>query len=337
MRTPRCQPLTFVGIILTYRCTSACRHCLYACSPARRETMEHATLERTVAALAALPHPPSVHLAGGEAFLEPDLLVRATEVVTRAGLEMDFIETNAAWLRHDDDARALLQRLADAGAPRLLISATPFHAETIPLSRVERLYRLAEQVFGPRGAVLWTHDFYAQLSAIERGGRVSFDRYLGTVGPAAAALSVLHRFPMTVAGRAAEGLDGLVRRAPAEHIRSRPCRAELFGTSHAHFDPGGRHLPGYCTGIALGDIEEVARLQSAGLPSEDHPIATLLAEGGVGALLERASVGHGFEPDPEGYRGACHLCQAIRGHLLSGGLHEPELAPRGFYGDLGLL
>ena len=330
----RCATPTFVGIILTYRCTCACRHCLYACSPRRRGEMDRQTLRDTVRTLAALPHPPSVHLAGGEAFLCPDLLIEATAEVARAGLEMDFIETNAAWYRDDDSARELLWRLRDAGATRLLVSCTPFHAESVQLRKVATVVRLSEEVFGH--AVLWTPDLYAQLAAIDPDGRIPFERYLRHVGEQTAAFSLLHRFPMTLAGRAAEGLADLLPRRPAHTLIGRPCRQILLGSGHAHFGPRGEHVPGYCAGLQLGDIADLPALVRGELPEDELPWVALLAQEGLAGLLRLAEQEHGFVPDPAGYRGPCHLCQVIRGHLLGEGVVSRDLGPRGFYEDLGL-
>ena len=334
--TLRCRLPSFVGIILGYRCTCACRHCLYACSPRRHGEIDATRLRQIVDALAALPAPPGVHLAGGEAFLWPDLLVAAVEMVADAGLQIDFIETNAAWYRDDNQARDLLLRLTNAGAPRLLISCTPLHAESVPLGRVTALFRLAAEVFGPDGALLWTPEFHAQLSSIDERGRIPFQTYIDHVGRADARFSLLYRFPMTVAGRAATGLGDLVESVQAHDIPVRPCVTALLGTGHAHFDPDGSHIPGYCAGITLGNVGDLSVLTGEGLDEDAMPIVACLSRQGVAGLLQWAEREYEFNPDPDGYRGECHLCQSIRGHLLDHGLGARELAPRAFYEELGL-
>jgi len=302
----------------------------------RRGELDGDGVRRIVRKLAALPVRPSLHLAGGEAFLWPDLLVEATGHVTEAGLQMDFIETNAAWVRDEDEARVLLQRLADAGAPRLLISCTPPHAESIPMRKVTALVGLAREVFGPHGAALWTPEFYTQLSAIDPVGRIPFETYLERVGPSTAQISLLYQFPMTVAGRAATGLSDLISPAPVDALPGRPCAAALLGTGHAHFDPDGSHVPGYCAGIALGGIDDLGALLDDGLDESAFPIVARLARQGVAGLLRWAEQEHGFVADGAGYRGECHLCQAIRGHLVSRDVGLRELLPRAFYEELGL-
>ena len=142
---------------------------------------------------------------------------------------------------------------------------------------------------------------------------------------------------MSLAGRAAVGLDALVARAPAHRIPSRPCRAAILHSGHAHFGPTGHHLPGYCAGIHLGTHEDLPRLVATGMDPDELPVVARLADQGVAGLLGWAEQETGFVPDPAGYSSMCHLCQEIRGHLVAQGLDSEDLGPRGFYEDLGLV
>ncbi len=338
IRTLRPSPPEFAGLILTYRCTCACRHCLYACSPRWERWVEASVLRDSVAALAALPRPPSVHLAGGEAFLDPDRLLEAVGVVVEAGLEIDFIETNGAWYDDQDEAADLLRRLADAGASRLLVSATPFHAESVAPRKVVELLQLAQGVLGEDNAWPWTPSLLQQLLAIDPMGTVSYRRYLEQAGVESARWALLSGFPMTLAGRAAHRLGPLVPNRPASTLVGQGnCRDALLHTGHLHGDPEGNAIPGYCSGFSLGDVRQQASIAAAGLPAADYPVTARLVEEGLAGLLAHAEQEAGFVPDPAGYRGACHLCQVIRGHLLSRGVGERELRPRRFYEELDLL
>ena len=56
-----------LGIILTYRCQSGCKHCLYNCGPQwPKEAMSVGTLRQALEAVTLWPRPPQVHLTGGE-------------------------------------------------------------------------------------------------------------------------------------------------------------------------------------------------------------------------------------------------------------------------------
>ena len=56
------------GIMANYRCTAACRHCLYACSPERTDGYINEATAESVASLLRTAGCYSVHIGGGEPF-----------------------------------------------------------------------------------------------------------------------------------------------------------------------------------------------------------------------------------------------------------------------------
>lgn len=199
------------------------------------------------------------------------------------------------------------------------------------------LIDLAEGVLGRGNAWAWTPSFLYPLLEIGGGDPVSFRRYLERTGTSAARWALLSGFPMTLAGRAPAGLRQLVPRVPVDQLGRGPCRDHLLHTGHLHFDPDGNHIAGYCSGLALGGVDDLGRAVGEGIPADELPLVSLLVDQGVRGLLELARREIGFEPDPRGYRGDCHLCQILRGQLLARGIGAPELRPREFYEELGLL
>ena len=104
------------GVMLSYRCTNTCRHCLYRCSPKRPDDwMSLEMAERVFAALAREPRLMSLHLAGGEAMLRFDLVVEMVRLAVAAGLPLVYMETNAHWCRDRDETREKLTILREAG------------------------------------------------------------------------------------------------------------------------------------------------------------------------------------------------------------------------------
>ena len=83
------------GIITNYFCTSACRHCLYNCSP--RWEKHYISVEaaeenfRTVKSLGCS----AVHIGGGEPMLRPEELGVVLDAARRAGVSIDYVETNS--------------------------------------------------------------------------------------------------------------------------------------------------------------------------------------------------------------------------------------------------
>ncbi|MDR1574861.1 MAG: hypothetical protein LBS37_02540 [Treponema sp.] len=56
--------------MVNYRCTAACRHCLYACSPTRRAGYLSREVMREICRLLRKGGIGSVHIGGGEPFLD---------------------------------------------------------------------------------------------------------------------------------------------------------------------------------------------------------------------------------------------------------------------------
>jgi MoaA/NifB/PqqE/SkfB family radical SAM enzyme len=103
--------------------------------------------------------------------------------------------------------------------------------------------------------------------------------------------------------------------------------------AHVHIDPEGWVYPGTCAGIVLGrataerPLDELLR---AWRPQQTRLVARLL-EGGPRRLMALAE-SQGFRPDPRGYVGKCHLCWAVRSHLVRVGAGRGELGPATVYG-----
>jgi MoaA/NifB/PqqE/SkfB family radical SAM enzyme len=110
------QPISG-GVMLTYKCSAACRHCMYACSPKwPADWMTEEALERLLSGLvkgvAPAPWGPQVmslnhglHFTGGEPFLNFDLLLRAVEMAEGMSIPSTFVETNCSWCIDDDVTR----------------------------------------------------------------------------------------------------------------------------------------------------------------------------------------------------------------------------------------
>src|SRR6056297_157891 len=97
-------PLCSGGIIANYHCSSACRHCLYNCSPQRpREYMNTDTCNRIAHIIKGLGVQ-SVHIGGGEPLLVPEKLYPLLTVLRGSGMDVEYVETNASWYTTPDRA-----------------------------------------------------------------------------------------------------------------------------------------------------------------------------------------------------------------------------------------
>ena len=324
----RIPPLISGGIMLTYGCTNACRHCLYRCSPARAdEWMSEELIDKTFAALAEERSLQGIHLAGGEATMDWGRLEYAIRSAVRHGISIDYLETNGHWCVDEPTATDGFQRLRRAGLPGVLVSASLFHNEFIPLARTKAAIAGAIRVFGLGGLLIWTPDVLQLMERHlddEKTHTLAESCALIGIDPESGDLWRLHRY-LTPGGRAAEKLSAGLATRPAEAFEGDACGPMLDQTAHFHIDPGGRLFTGHCPGIAAADVEDL----HPKITAESHPIYTTLYGEGPYGLLELVD-GGAFSDDQE-FVSKCHLCLEIRKTLAKRERFE-ELRAQGFYG-----
>lgn len=127
-------PLTLT-LITTHRCTAACEHCCFACTPSRTEAIPLPRLHALVEETREVPSIAQVVFTGGECFLlgrELDALVArcaARGLLTRC-------VTNGYWAVNPRAAAARVADLAAAGLTELNFSTGEQHARFVPWERV---------------------------------------------------------------------------------------------------------------------------------------------------------------------------------------------------------
>ena len=314
-------PLLGGGVVLGYRCSSRCRHCLYSCGPHRRDGAlpEGARLETLLDLLADGGPRAAYHIGGGEPFLDLDLLEQVIAGMSARGLALEYVETNASWVRDARQAGEVLGRLGEAGLGCLLVSLSPFHAEFVPLERTLTLIDVANRQL-PGGAFIWIQGFLDDLRAHSPSQRLDLDRHLADRGEGYA-LGLVARYSLVPAGRAGRYMHRHGARLPWRRAAAASnCAARLCGTSHFHVDLAGAYVPGLCAGIVL-PLQEVPGT----IDLSRYAVLEALVRGGPAALIELAD---GFEPH-ETYSSACDLCTHVRQYLSP--RNHPELGPPGFY------
>ena len=318
------------GIITNYHCTSRCRHCLYNCSPAREkgymdDVSAHNAFE-TVSRMGCR----SVHIGGGEPFLNPGGLQTVLEVAGQWNVAIDYVETNSSWFRQASSAEALLDRLKKKGLSTLLISISPFHNEYIPFAKVEGVMAAARKV----GVDIfpWIADFAPEIRTFDPDTVHSLKTYGQTFGRSYLA-DIPQRYWIHMGGRALVTFRSLLTLSPAERILDThpgSCEGALADTSHFHIDLFGNYIPGLCAGIAIAAPDLAAVLTES-----RYPLITLLAQSGIRGLFAFAREELGFSPMQAGYINACDLCTEIRGYIRqTAPRYRPELNPGGFYAHL---
>ena len=325
MATPDLIPIDAAGLLLTDWCPARCRHCYVRAGPQGREWMSADAAAAHLAALARMGVPPAgIHVGGGEPFGDFERLLAVVRSARQAGLAgIGYVETNGFWAESADLVRRRLAALAGAGMIQLSISADPYHQEFIPPGRVQLLYDAAREVLGPRGVRVrrwrWLRNAKDVSAMPQDERRTLFADFL-------------RRYPERMTGRAAELLAPLAPRRRIGELPDEGCRSALLESRHVHVDPRGWINPGTCAGIVFGRATADQPLDGvlASGRLDRSPLIALLVEGGPKRLLAEANR-HGFEVDPQGYAGKCHLCWAVRSHLVRAGQGGDELGPQALY------
>ncbi|MDR2136353.1 MAG: radical SAM protein [Treponema sp.] len=305
------------GIMVNYRCNAACRHCLYACSPTRTAGyIDRGTMAGVCGALRR-GNIGSVHIGGGEPFLDFDGLVMAVTELKKAGIQLDYVETNAFWAQDTALARSYIRTLAGLGAGALCISLDPYHAEYVPYGLPLRLAQLCEEA--GLDCFLWKRQFLRPLLGLDQDSvhsRAELEEHLRPDYISA----VAGDYGLRLGGRAVNIEEEYGPSWPLEKLldKAPPC-PDLLSTGHFHVDLEGYFIPPGCTGLRLPLAELVD-----GIPPGKYPLYETLFEGGVAALLGLAA-GRGFVPG-RSYPSRCNLCFHIRAFLAGEGRHSPGFA-----------
>jgi hypothetical protein len=328
--TQQMQPLTISrlisgGLITTYSCSSACRHCLYRCHPGRER--RHIDVETTSATLETIKSLGcrSIHIGGGEPFLQFDALLAVLEFCQKHHVHVEYIETNASWFKSQEQAISKLQQLLPRGVSTLLISISPFHNEHIPFIKTKGLM----QACGKAGFDVfpWISGFVDDIDQLDENTTHSLDLFRQQLGPDYDR-DILRRYWISPGGRALEWLrSALPLKSPVTLFDefSQPCH-ELVETSHFHIDLYGNYVPGLCTGLAIARND-----LGSPLDPKKYPLITLLYHQGIKGLYALARDSVDFQPR-DGYIHKCDLCDHIRTVLTEQtNKYDQELAPKEFY------
>jgi len=324
------------GILLSYRCTSECKHCMYACSPRWADDwISQEDLQKILSQLSGRirgsPHGSDrigvncgLHFTGGEPFLNYDLLVKAVETARDLRIPSTFVETNAFWCTDDHDTKAKLVELKQAGLQGILISVNPFILEQIPFERTERAVTIARGIFR-ENVILYQEFFYSQFKRLDIKHALSFTHYLEKTGIE----DLYGNVELLPMGRATYKLAHLYRKYPADQFFGESCREELSRGWHVHIDNHCNYMTGYCGGISLGDGRDINSL-CQGIDLDERPIVKAL----VTDLKELFQVGverFDYKQREDGYVSKCHLCVDVRRHIAGRTDEFRELRPREFY------
>lgn len=324
------------GVMLSYKCSAECRHCMYLCSPKwSADWISEENLQKGLSQLAGWimpgPYGPDsiglshgLHFSGGEPFLNFDLLATAVEIADELNIPSLFAETNCCWCTDDETTREKLEILKQKGMKGIMISVNPFYAEYVPFEMTERCVRISSDIFGENVAV-YQYEYYRLFTKLGIAGTISIEEFLALTRNE----YFFDRVEMFFMGRAAYSLKKLFPTRPADTFFAEPCQPPIIRNWHNHFDNYGNFMPGFCGGITLGNWYELDDILKNGIDLDTYPVLQYLVNDDMKGLYEYA-LEHGYTESPGGYLSKCDVCLDIRKHLISRKDFE-ELRPKEFY------
>jgi hypothetical protein len=327
------------GLILSYKCSAACRHCMYLCSPKwSADWISIEDLQTCLTQLAKFIRPSpygskniglshGLHFSGGEPFLNFDLLVKATEMAEELNIPSTFVETNCFWCKSEDETKEKLELLRKKGLKGILISVNPYYAEYVPFERTERCIRISSRIFG-RNMAVYQLEYFHQFMNLGIKEKISIDDFKALTEDE----DIAARIEMFLMGRATRKLRDLYPKYPANILFTVPCQPPFLRSWHNHFDNYGNFMPGFCGGLSLGSWYDLESLIEDGVNLEEHPVLKYLMNDDMQGLFLFAHE-HGYEELAEGYISKCDLCLDIRRHLTSKDDFK-ELKPKEYYEHL---
>jgi len=312
------------GVITNYFCSSRCRHCLYNSSPSwKKEYITPQMADKVFKTLKKFGVY-SVHIGGGEPFLNFEGLKKVVEKANENGVYIEYIETNASWVENEKKAKQKLKDLKSLGIETILVSISPFHNEYIPLKKVLKLINLLKEV----GIEIfpWVEGFLPEIKRFDIEKTHPFSEYIDTFGENYVK-SLPLRYYLTLNGRAIKTFEEFFPKKSIEEIleNSSPCH-ELNSKTHFHMDLFGNFIPNPCVGFKIS-IDDLGK----DLDDKKYFFVNMLYTKGIHELFRFAKENFGYKPQ-KSYLHKCSLCFDIRRFLvLKKNVEAFDLGPREFY------
>ncbi len=312
------------GVITNYKCSSKCKHCVYASSPSwPNDYMTSSAADQIFSTLNRFGCN-SVHIGGGEPLLQPDKIFPVLEAAARNNIGIDYIETNASWYKDESSAKSVLRELIKHNVYSLLISIDPYHNEYIPFYKVKGLIEACSKA--NMSVFPWLMEFWDDIDAFDDRKPHSLEEYAELFGEGYLR-NLPKRYGLNLRGRALKTYKPILKMEAFDKIlkNAGPCYL-LSGVHHFHVDLYGNFIPQSCAGLSI-KLSELLN----GADLHKYPVFFRLESKGIGGLVELAVEEYGYKPKPE-YAGKCDLCNDIRTYLvLDLELDLPDLQPTNHY------
>ena len=320
---PKLKRWKYAGLMLTYKCSAACRFCYYYCAPQAKGLMP---TETAIAAWQSLTRiageHAKVHITGGEPFLYFDRMLEILQQAKKQGLrQVQSIETNGSWATNEKDITDKLKQLDQCGLDRLKISWDAFHEEFVDIQHVKRLISVARKVLGDdRVLIRWEKhlDHPTQIAQMDESEKC---RVLA---------DALKTDSCRFTGRASEQLAEMSATHRPEHFQGKNCKNALLASKGVHIDPDGNVFNGQCSGMIVGNTNKTPldELWKSFEPDKHLFWKTLYNEGPHGFIADAVTKGYKLRHK---YASKCHLCTDIRRFFFDKKQYWPIIGPCNCY------
>ena len=320
--------ISYSGVITNYVCNAECRHCMYMSSPKCRKDFITADASENIAKTLADSGVSSVHIGGGEPFINFDALCNILRALQKHGVGVDYVETNAFWCSDESIISRRLSAIKALGVECVMASVDPFHIEYVPLARPLLLCKM----LAAHGMeyFIWQERYLRKMIKLDHDRTYSHDELKDILGENYVT-ETAKEYGLGINGRALTIAEDIYKKQPCDEIlKQRTSCSSLFSTQHCHIDLYGNVIPSGCPGISveLGDFIKFANGEAV-TDVTKYPVVSKLISGGLNALYTYART-LGFTADEGGYATPCALCVDIRTYLNE---HSPsfDVAPDCFY------
>ncbi len=126
-----------IAIIATHKCTAACDHCCFSCSPKVDDAIPVSKIYEILNQAANIKSIKVVVFTGGEVFLLGDDLPKLVKHANNLNLHVRIV-TNGYWATNDAVATKKITLLKEAGLNDLNLSTGEMHAEYVDPENVKR-------------------------------------------------------------------------------------------------------------------------------------------------------------------------------------------------------
>ncbi len=294
------------GVMVNYVCNAACRHCLYACGPKREKGYMSPDTARKVGKILRQNGCYSVHIGGGEPFLNFEGLTSVIKALREEQIFIDYIETNAFWVKDEEKAKRYIRELLAMGVDTFCISIDPFHAEFVAPSLPLKLSRLCQNL--GMGSFLWKQNFVKVLQKGDMDKAHSRSEFQEIISKDYVR-DIADYYGIHYGGRAVNIEEEYYETIDAKKLLVKSACKNLLSTNHYHVDLHGNFIPPVCTGIQI-PLEKI----TSGVEKGEYKVLDALVSGGVKELYNLAKA-EGFILK-DGYTSSCALCFHLR-HFLS--------------------